>query len=63
MLVIGFPPNAPATLMWTTPHWVSLAVLFALVAAIAVYGFLVFRRRDRRVALPAEYHDELPKAA
>jgi hypothetical protein len=63
MLGIGLPPNAPAPLTWTTPDWVSLVVILALVAAVTVYGFFVFRRKGRTVAPPAERHDELPKAA
>lgn len=63
MLGIGIPPNAPSPMTWTTPDWVSVAVVLALVAVAAVYTFFVIRRKNRTVAPPAEHYAELPKAA
>jgi hypothetical protein len=48
---------------WTTPDWVSVAVVLAVVAVVAVYGFFVLRRKNRTLAPPAEDHLELPRAA
>jgi hypothetical protein len=48
---------------WTTPDWVSVAVVLALVAVAAGYAFFVAWRKKRTVAPPAEHHAEMLKAA